>query len=115
MKAVPLTKLLNDTTIPARNRFGIICSVVGLYSAPFSMELVEELFDFPDTVVGENWEDWKTDEGNYTLNEEKGYLPTPKTIGEFIDDCNRVWNKDLVFYGDILKPNVYYPQNELED
>jgi len=110
MKALPLAQLLHETKIPAKDRFAVICSVVGLYNAPFSMELVEELFDFPDTVVGDNWEDWKTNGDKYSLDESVGQLPTPQTIGEFIDDCNRVWNRDLVFYGDILKPNVTYDQ-----
>lgn len=103
-KALPLHEYLysEDVTFPARNRIYIIGNLCELYSEPFSMELVESCFQFPETVVGDNWENWNVDGGSYSVG---GYThPLPKNLGDFIHNCAQD-KYDLVWDGNLIKRN----------
>ena len=78
------------------------------------MEHVENVFEFPETFLGETdkgevaWEGWRCFEGLYTMIDEEMIYPTPLTIGDFIDDCRRIWGIDLVWEGNLMKRGFRY-------
>ena len=54
-KALPLHEYIYEETLPAKRRMEIIFNLAELYSQEFNMELVENCFDFPETVVGDKF------------------------------------------------------------
>lgn len=95
-----------------------------IYSLEFTKDHVENLFEFPEVFLGENekgevdWSNWAVmsdeDSEMYTLTdmdknpEESLFIPTPQTIGDFIDDCRRFWDIDLVWDGNLVKRKFNY-------
>lgn len=117
MQAKPLSEFLEDEIFPAKNWKITICNIVNTYRQEFSIDSVEQTFDFPEIVVGDNWELFKSfaqdGEPKYTIldskdQEESVLLPSPRTISDFIDDCYRVWKKDLVFDNNLIKRNFTF-------
>ena len=119
MQAKPLSEFLEDEVFPAKDWKVTICNVINTYRQEFDMESVEQTFAFPEVVVGDDWELFLTvdeDEDGvvrYAILDEKDQeeatlLPAPKTISDFIEDCYRVWKKDLVFDGNLIKRNFTF-------
>ena len=119
-KVLPIHEYLmeEDVIFPASQRIYIIANLCELYDQTFSMELVEHCFLFPETVVGDDWELWYVDDegemyGILPTALKKGQkevetdylLPLPLTLADFIHDCKRVWKKDLVWDGNLIKRN----------
>lgn len=101
-KALPLHEYIYEETLPAKRRMDIIFNLAELYSQEFSMELVENCFDFPETVVGDGWENWDVEGDSYSIG---GYVhPLPKTLGDFIHNCAQD-KYDLVWDGNLIKRN----------
>lgn len=116
-KALPLAEYINETPLPAKYRFEIITNLINLYTQPFSMDIVEEIFEFPEVIVGSNdkgevdWSDWKVSENLYVLSNHPDKEPcqlTPRTVSDFIEDCNRVWNIDLLWEPNLMKRYFRY-------
>jgi hypothetical protein len=83
-------------------------NLVDIYAAKFNMDTIEEVFEFPETFLGCNddgeidWSNWATIDNTYSLlkdpdQEEGVFIPHPETIGDFIDDCRRVWSVSLIW------------------
>lgn len=100
---------LFEEVLPAKYRTEITMNLLAIANMPFSMDAVENLFHFPETVVGDKWENWVTNPATnqYTLDS-KTYLPIPQTVGHFLSDCERVWKKDLVWDSNLIKRNFKY-------
>lgn len=117
LKATSLAEYINELVIsPEKKRFDAITNLVDIYTQPFDMDLIESLFDLPETVVGSNdkgeidWSNWKkVSDTLYCLSEDDTEdlipAPIPNTVGDFIEDCNRIWNKDLVWDSNLVKRN----------
>jgi hypothetical protein len=119
MQAKPLSEFLEDEVFPANGWKTTICNIINVYRQEFNIDAVEQTFAFPEVVVGDDWELYATfseeEDGivKYAILDKKGQeeatlLPAPKTISDFIDDCYRVWNKDLVFDGNLIKRNFTF-------
>lgn len=113
-KALPLRDCILDIKGTEVVQATVINNMVDIYNLEFTMETAENLFEFIETIVGDDWENWKviTDEDSkrfYYIGEESDtQLPPPATIGDFIEDCNRVWKKDLVWEGNLIKRYFSY-------
>lgn len=115
MLARPLSEFLEDEPFRAKGWKETVCNIVDLYRQPFSVDVVDAVFIFPEVIVGDNWELFKTISSNgqepkYTILDSKDQedavlLPSPQTLSDFIDDCHRVWKKDLWFDGNLIKRN----------
>ena len=119
MQAKPLSDFLEDEVFPAKDWKVTICNIINTYRQEFSIEAVEQTFAFPEVVVGDDWElfstihDEETDTLLYCIRDEADQfestvLPAPKTISDFIEDCYRVWKKDLVFDNNLIKRNFTF-------
>jgi len=94
-------------------RAGYQTSLVDIYSLPFSTEskkkryLIEDLFQFTETFLGEEWENYKTQKVGknkyYSILPSEVLVPVPQTIDDFINDCIRVWGIDLVWEDYLIK------------
>lgn len=108
----PLQEFICD--IASKHRMVIIENLCDIYALPFAMTHIENLFDFPETFLGEgdngecDWSNWKYYEGLYSMVGEEPSHPSPLTVADFIDDCRRIWGIDLVWESNLLKRNFIY-------
>jgi hypothetical protein len=100
--------VLEISAPPAKERGLIMNNLVELYATPFTdkqeeFTVVESVFQMPETFLGDNWEDYHTEEDSYYLGESENRCPIPETIGDFINDCLRVWKVTLVWDSNLIK------------
>lgn len=124
-KAKPLQECILELRGKEKDVAFAMNNMVDIYNLPFTKDHVENLFEFPEIIVGEGWTFYKTiggagsgkkDSGAYYISEDVNdprdilipVIPPPRTISDFINDCSRFWKKDLVWDANLLKRKFKY-------
>lgn len=82
-------------------------NLVLIYGMPFSYEMVEDVFGLNGDIVWKNYEQTK-DKKKYTMHKEreeqdKVFLPMPRTIADFINDNDRYWKLPIQWDSNLVK------------
>ena len=119
LKAKKLSEFLYEDKFPAKDRTEIWFNLLEIYNLPFNKETVENLFELTDALVGENWEDFHKFADQYFICDVESLptnvhatnipaYPIPKTISDFIEDCDRIWNFPLLWDGNLIRRKFKY-------
>ena len=109
----PLHAFILDIKGEGKSKFIVMSNLIDIYALEMDMLHVEMLFEFPETFLGDdlkgnsNWSNWKTDGVLYGLSCPPKQ-PLPQTVGDFIDDCRRIWKIDLIWEASLLRRNFDY-------